>query len=376
MTDEILNLGVDANVAPSFVSKATDPVLPGAATPSDFSAVYPTPVDVTELLAMCDEVSLWKALPEERTMLHTYIWRETNELAFAPTKTVSFANGECPEDFAHDGDNRTVSLKWLGARKTLTDSDIMHSMGSIASGYGMRQLVGGTESMPGGNASANIGVQAFADLKAREMALAGVLTLNGWDRLLVKGSVTTNPLEFDGIETLITAANGAHSGASVADFSASEFDRFLSGGCGKPTHILGHPAAIQELLSGYFQLGSQNITFSGGSAVIPGFNFASVVNTGVGQLVCIADTNFTRTDATGGKFTTKLYPVRMSHNGEQLIYKVTQIPLSFKDLAPGCTSIAFQIAAKTALVVKAMCAQGVYSTTMTGAIATSCPIIG
>jgi len=105
---------------------------------------------------------------------------------------------------------------------------------------------------------------------------------------------------------------------------------------------------------------------------VPGFNFAGEVNTGVGRLVCVADANFTRIDRGGGVFESSLYPLRMSHNGDPLVYRITQIPLAFKDLAPGCTAISFQIWTKTALVIKALCAQSVYKKRFTGALVTTC----
>ncbi|MCL5459675.1 hypothetical protein M3M33_13655, partial [Loigolactobacillus coryniformis] len=90
--------------------------------------------------------------------------------------------------------------------------------------------------------------------------------MNGWDKLLVNGDVDGNALSFDGIENYVTAGNGAR--ASVVDasgtFSAASFDRFLSEGCAMPTDLFGHPQAIQEIMSAYFQLGfagSQIVNF-------------------------------------------------------------------------------------------------------------------
>jgi hypothetical protein len=163
-------------------------------------------------------------------------------------------------------------------------------------------------------------------------------------------------------------------------FSATNFDRWLSEGCAKPTHLLGHPAAIQEVMSAYFQLGfqgSQVINFADGNRLTPGFNFAGFVNTGIGRLQVIADSNFTRTASGTNSFSSKIYALRMTHNGEPLVYRETQIPLSLVDLAPGCTAISFEIWKKTALIIKAMCAQGVYSFgSLTGRILTQCTSIG
>ncbi len=32
--------------------------------PTDFAAQYPQPLDPTEILTLCEEISMWKALPE------------------------------------------------------------------------------------------------------------------------------------------------------------------------------------------------------------------------------------------------------------------------------------------------------------------------
>lgn len=378
----VLNLGADAVTERAFVDRATDPVVTNVGTPADFAAQFPTPLDQSELLALCEEVSLIKAIPEQFTGLKTYTWREMSSLAFTSGSSyIGFADGACPEEYTHNGANTSVDLKNIGAKKSLTLSDIMHSVASIAAGYGINNLVGGFAAgaqLPGGGMETVFSQARIADLKAKEMQLASVLVMNGWDRLLALGDKVTNPLEFDGIEKWVTVANGAHGNSALSasgTFSAAEFDRFLAEGCAKPTHIFGHPAAIQEMLSSYFQLGfqgSQVIQYQNGASLIPGFNFAGVVNTGIGQLVCVADVNFTRTDDNDGKFTSNLYPLRMKHNGEDLVYRLTQIPLAFKDLAPGCTAISFQIWAKTALVVKLMCAQNLYTSHFQGNIATTC----
>jgi hypothetical protein len=66
----------------------------------------------------------------------------------------------------------------------------------------------------------------------------------------------------------------------------------------------------------------------------------------------------------------------MAQNGEPLVYKITQIPLSLVDLAPGCTAISFEIWTKTALIIKSMCAQSAYPAVFDGPIATTCTLIG
>lgn len=371
------------------VERATDPViLPQPySTPGDFAAQYPTPLDPTEIIAMCEEITVWQALPEETTALKQHTWRELNELAFTSGSAyISFADGECPEEYSHDGDNTTITLKNIGAKKSLSISDIMHSQAvAAANWHGINRLVGGLasgEGMPGGEDTATFQQEYVADVKEKEIRLAMTLVMNGWDRLLVLGNASSNALEFDGIEKwFVNVCTTEHTNDNTASgtFSAAGFDRFLSESCAKPTTLFGHPQSVQELLSAYFQLGfqgSQYVTFDSGDRIVPGFNFAGFVNTGVGRLAVVADNNFTRTNIGGGNFQSSIYALRMTHNGVPLVSKWTQIPLAMKDLVPGCTAVSFQIWAKTAMIIKHCCAHGVYTSQFTGRITSTCPVIG
>lgn len=376
--------------AGSFVSRAVDPlILPQPySQPGDFTAQYPQPLDPTEIIAMCEEITAWQAIPEVETSLNGLTWRELNELAFVTgSSLIAFPDGECPEEYSHDGDNTTVNHKNIGAKKTLSERDIKHSMAvSAANWHGINQLVGGVpagEGVPGGSNSATFAQEAVAGVKEKEVRLGMTLVLNGWDRLLVLGDATTRPLEFDGVENIVTVANGSYSnctGTSASgSFSAQTYDRFLSASCAKPTHIFGHPQAVQEMLSGYFQLGfagSQVVNFSDGNRITPGFNFAGFLNTGVGRMAVVADNNFTRLDAGGGNFIGTLFGLRMTHNGEPLVYKSTQIALQLKDLVPGCTAVSFEVWAATALIIKHRCAHSRFCALFTGSIVTTCTTIG
>lgn len=380
---------VNPSTGEAFVARATDPVVTNVATPGDFTAQFPTPLDPTEILTLCEEVTLLQAIPEKRTGLKQETWREMTSLAFnSGSNYIAFTDGACPEEYQHDGSNSTVDLKNLGAKKSLTISDIMHSAAVVAGGAGIEALLGGYaagQGLPGARDIATFGREAIADVKEKEMRLGMTLVLNGEDRLLAVGNATTRPLEFDGIESWVTSANGAHTNSvsgqdASGTFSATNFDRWLSEACAKPTHLFGHPSAIQEVMSAYFQLGfqgSQVINVASGDRIVPGFNFGGFVNTGIGRLQVIADSNFTRTASGTNSFRSNVYALRMTHNGEPLVYRSTQIPLSMIDLAPGCTAISFEIWKKTALLVKAMCAQGVYSFgSYQGRIASSCTAIG
>lgn len=387
------------NVEDKTVFRATDPVVTNVATPGDFTGQFPTPVDTTEILAMCEEISVWRAIPEIRTGLKAYTWREMSSLAMTSGSYhyAAFTDGACPEEYEHDGENQTVTLKNIGVKKSLTISDIMHSAASIQAGYGIAALLGpgqGSSGMPGGSDQGTMVRQMISDLKEKELTLGTVLLMNEWDMMLVNGNSTTQPLEFDGLATLgagfshVNGTTGSFSGpvnntqGTTGAYSAYEFDRFLAESCAKPTHIFGHPTAVQEMLSAYFQQGfqgSQIINVASGDRIVPGFNFASFVNTAVGRLQVVADINFARTAIAGtDTFMSTLYALRMTHNGEPMVYKITQIPLGVVDLAPGCTAISFEIWAKTALIVKGDCFHGAYTSRFGGRATgyTTCTQIG
>lgn len=386
--ENVLDMGGDGKTTFPIVARATDPnILPQPyVTPADFAAQYPTPLDTTEIIAMCEEVTVWNATPAQGTSLKEVTWRELNSLAFTSGSSfISFADGECPEEYTHDGTNTTITLKNVGAKKSLSISDIMHSSAVAAANWnGINSLVGGIpvgQGVPGGSDMPTFQEQTVMDVKAKEVRLAMTLVLNGLDELMLNGSVAGNALEFDGLTVQLNAASDAHSNDNSASgtFSATTFDRFLSESCAKPTQLWGHPQAIQELLSSYFQLGfqgSQIVNYGpGGDRITPGFNFAGFVNTGVGRMAVVADNNFARTDIAGGNFQSDIFALRMTHNGVPLVYRLDQIPLAMNDLVPGCTAIQFQIWSKLAMIVKHKCAHGRYTSQFTGRIVTTCPVI-
>jgi hypothetical protein len=259
----------------------------------------------------------------------------------------------------------------------------MHSQ-AVAGVGGIGALVGGFasgEGLPGASDLATFQRQFVANVKEKEMRLAATLVMNGWDRLLILGDID-NALEFSGIEQWATDQSctmHTNDNTSSGTFSAIGLDRFMSEACAKPTHLFGHPQVIQEVMSAYLQLGAagiQSISYTTGDRVTPGYNFGGFVYTGVGRLQVVADSNFTRTAAGSSTIQAQVWPLRMTHNGEPLVYKITQVPLSVNDLAPGCTAVSFEVWAATALVIKACCAQGKYTSQFTGRIASTCTVIG
>ena len=358
-----------------------DPMFPnGVPTPGDYTTEFGVPLDTTEIITLCEEVGLYNALPEVTKGTKTESWLELDQLEFASgCDSCAFPAGECPEDQVHHSTNRSVNLKHFGVRKSLTESDIIDSAASIAAGHGIGRILGGfnEQGLPGELDTATLMQASIGSVREKELRLAMILTLNCWDDLLVNGDAGDNPDEFSGIMDLVTAANGARACPTfmTGTFSVANFDRFLAAGCAHPQALLGHPAALQEIAAGYLSLGYQVIAYGDNANVTPGVHFSNQIMTGLGPIALIGDTRFPRLDLGGGQFRTIVYPVRLTHNGEPLIYKRTQIPLAAKDLAPGCSAVSFEVWAVSALVVKAMCAQALCEQTFSGIIDDGCSYV-
>jgi hypothetical protein len=402
LQEPMLNLGaeggtIDPNavVQQAMVLRATDPTLSPSpyVSPIDFAAQYPQPISSAEIIAMCTEENMVRYIPENPDgpfMLKADMWRELNELAFTSGSSyISFADGDCPEEFRHDGDNRTVNLKNVGAKKSLSISDMLHSravagMSRGGFGVGINELVGpapSSQGFPGGAEAGSFTRESVAGAKEKEVRLALTLVIAGLDRLMVNGNSGSNSLEFDGLETIVTAANGAYTNSSSPSgtFSAQTYNRFLDAGCAAPTTLMAHPQATNELMSGYFTLGfngSQQVFFTSGDQITPGINYAGFVNTSRGKMEVVSDWNFDRNNAGGGTFQADVFGLRMRHNGVPLVYRRSQIPLGLTDLLPHCTAISFMVWAKTALIVKHLCAHSRFSAIFTGQITSQCTQIG
>lgn len=388
MNGEIIkNMGADAAVEPVF--RAADPVISPQpyASPADFTAQYPQPLDTTEILTLCEEVSVYNFLPEKRTALNAELWREMTSLVLSSgsSNALAFADGACPEEYTHNGENKQVDNKNFGVKKTLSVREIMHSAAVASANWnGINTLVAGApagDGLPGGAPNATFQQQVVADLKEKEMRLGATLLLNGLDGMLINGDHVGNSLEITGIEnwqTNYSVTFHTNDNTASGTLSAVSFDRFLSESCAKPTHVFGHPQAIQELLSAYFQLGyagSQVVNFSDGNRITPGYNFGSIVNTGVGALRVVADSNFQRTAAGASTIQVDLWALRLTHNGEPMVYQSVQVPVSVNDLVPGCTAVSFQIWTARSLVIKGACFHGQYKTQITGRVTTTCTLI-
>ena len=237
------------------------------------------------------------------------------------------------------------------------------------------------EGLPGGADMGTFQRQVVADLKAKEIRLATTLVLNGEDALLVNGNSVDNSLEFDGFENWATNQSCTmHTNSNTASGTFSAI--FLIVSCQK---VVLNPPNLRTSSSnsgndgGILPIGlqgSQNITYANGNRLEPGFNFAGFVNTGIGRLKVVADANFRRNASSSTGFQADLWAMRMTHNGDPLVYRTTQIPLSLNDLVPGCTAIAFEVWKATALVIKACSHHGKVYEPITGRITTTCTMVG
>jgi len=363
-----------------LVTKATDPViLPQPyVSPVDFAAQYPQPLDPTEILTLCEEITVWTSLPEVVTDYNADLWREMTTLDFAAGDGLTYQGffdpGSCPEEYTHNGSNRSVTRKFVGGKKSLTNEEIRHSIAvSRIQGLGI-----------GAISTQLDGVTQVVGVKEKEVKLQEILALQYWDRALVKGNISTNAKAFDGMATQVTAANGARTNANpTGSFDIEEFDNFMVAACAKPTHIFGHPKSLEAIKKGYLSLGSTGgsqpilqIIQQKNGQIVPGFVLADEIDTSIGRLILVPDFRFAATQVGDKTYSSTVYPLRVFHNGEPLVYKSTQTPLSFKDLMPGCTAISFEVYAVTALVIKHMCAQSAYTARFTGRLGTGCTIIG
>lgn len=353
--------------------------------PSDFDGQYPQPLDPTEILTQCEEISVWKALPEVVTPFNADMWREMSSIDFITATGTGndgfFAKGGCPDRITASGANRTVTRRHIGAQQTLSFEDIQHSAAVAAvRGLGINRIM--THTVGGPDV-----VDVVRDAKAKEIKKQEIIVLNNWDLALVKGSNVVNSLAFDGIETIVTAAGGSRVNTNTTGaFSIEDFDNFLAAGCARPTHIFGHPQALAQLKKAYLALGAsgsgataspiqQVVLAQSGGGVVPGLNLADEIETSVGRIILVPDFRFTATNVGANAFSSTLYLLRVYHGGEPIVYKSTQTPLVFKDLTPGCTAISFLVYAVTSLVIKHLCAQALYTAQWTGRTGTGCTVV-
>lgn len=297
----------------------TDPnILPQPyVQPTQFTAQYPQPLDPTEILDMCEEITVWKTLPEIVTDYNSDQWREMTSLSFDSTGETNhgfFTKGSCPDEQIHEGENTSVTRRFLGVYESISYEDLRHSIAvSRTRGLGISRL------------SLDSGMETVIGVKEKAIKLNEVVALNKWDLALVKGSNAVVATAFDGIEIQVTNANGARVNSNpTGTYNEEEFDNFLAAGCARPTHIFGHPKALRAIALGYLSLGATGGTQpvqmiqinQDRSGIVAGFTLAPRIQTFVGELILVPDFRFTATTTGADIFSSTVYPLRVYHNGE------------------------------------------------------------
>lgn len=297
----------------------TDPnILPQPyVQPAQFTDQYPQPLDPTEILDMCEEITVWKTLPEVVTDYNADTWREMTALSFDSTGETNhgfFTKGACPDEQTHEGSNTTVTRRYLGVYESITYEDLRHSIAVAKTrGLGISRL------------SLDSGMETVIGVKEKAIKLNEVVVLNKWDLALVKGSAAVVANAFNGIENQVNAAGGARVNSNpTGGYDPEEFDNFLAAGCARPTHIFGHPKALRAIAIGYLALGAvggtqpvQMININQDRAgIVAGFTLAPQIQTFVGKLILVPDFRFTATTTGADIFSSTVYPLRVYHNGE------------------------------------------------------------
>jgi len=72
------------------------------------------------------------------------LWREMTTLDFSgdgATYQGFFDPGSCPEEYTHDGSNKSQTRRYIGGKKSLTNEEIRHSIAvARIQGLGISQL--------------------------------------------------------------------------------------------------------------------------------------------------------------------------------------------------------------------------------------------
>lgn len=351
------------------VKRATDPIGTGV-TPTGFSGDYPVRLDPQAVFQLANNANLLRVIPEVTIGTKEYTWREITSVDFAAGKSAPFPDGDMPETFDDNGETKVVNLKTYGVMRRLKLTDILHSAASA--GVQQRLKIW--------NDDGEMNPEIIADLKAAQIKNATALLANALDKHLVIGDSGADPLQFDGLKKQVTAANGAqeHIDAVGTTFDVNHFDKFLSQDTADGEHIIvAHPQVIEQIKRAYWStIGTHTIFVANNDPVAPGVTLDNRIMTSIGEVLLVPDRNFGLTDNGDGTYAADIYVLNMRVAGEPLVYRVSQIPMSYKDLAEGATSIGIMVWTNTALVVKGMPVQKHYKSNFAGVLTYEPPTFG
>ena len=227
----------------------------------------------------------------------------------------SFACGGDPPGLDVDREILSKAKKCYGSQSGLKDVDIIASRMSIA-----------PHSLDG---------QGYRDDAEMLLNLLYVRTRQAIDWALIRGNVAGNVNHFNGLETMITAANGSKVLTVNGAFTKSLLDQLiiqmLLFGI-VPTAVACNPIMLPGLVEAYAGSSNVNINMNmGEGAQTLGYWVGDLI-TPAGKLPIVTDRRFT----VGGiapNFTGDIYVLTREHMGEQILKMEWQVMPTALDLA-------------------------------------------
>ena len=227
----------------------------------------------------------------------------------------SFACGGDPPGLDVDREIKSKAKKCYGAQSGLKDVDIIASRMSIA-----------PHSLDGAG---------YRDDAEMLLNLLYVRTRQAIDYALIRGSVAGNANHFNGLETMVTAANGSKVLNVGGAFTKGALDQLIIQmmlyGI-TPTAIACNPIMLPAITQAYAEGTNVSINMQMGEGKQTMGYFADQVMTPAGKLPIVADQRFT-VSGTAPTFTGDIFVLTREHMGEQILYMDWQVMPTALDLA-------------------------------------------
>jgi len=223
-----------------------------------------------------------------------------------PSKT-AFAAGNDPNSINPSREMQSVTKKSYGASGGITDINVIAS------------------SMPG--APISINTTRFANDAAMLLNLLYNVTLEGIDEDIVNGDAATDPVEFNGLETMVVAANSNwysdKEGATLtAGLIIEQVAWMMSGGV-YPTALYCNPIMHYAIVEAFKARTNVSINVAD-NRVGPLGLWADSIVTPAGTLPIISD-RFFETSTDGTYITGDIFFAVEFHRGVRILYPEWQI---------------------------------------------------
>lgn len=314
-------------------------------------------VEITEnILTSAQESRVFRTIPVKGT-LRTVQWYEEGFTASSP----GFTPGTCPPSLTEGSATlKTVILKNLGFSVQVDEQKVKESALLRALNLEYPTTTG------------DLIKEAIGNELAFQISVASAYLVSQLDSTMVKGNSTADPNVFDGIETLVTAANGAtFTDASASPFNYDDFSAFALSLGGGATHVFGHPMALAQVYKAALAAGGATPMLVVSDGTVPGLGLGSQIATLGGTLTLVPDRYFTVTTGTGD-FTTDLFVLNIND-----VYRAEFEPITFveKGSPSGCLVREGFVYTTTALVIQNMARQGRYRAKFAGSPTMALPLM-